>query len=215
MSWKNKVYAIPRDISNLVIFYNKDIFDKNNVPYPKQNWTFKEFLQTGQKLTHTPDVFGISFEEEPLFFLPYLTSEGGGFEENKFNSETSKQALAFYSDLRNKYHIAPRKEEAASATMAQMFLQGKLAMHLSGRWLVPKYRQEAKFDWDITEFPHGKKGSIVPLDSSGWAIAKSSKHKQEAIKLIQYLSSSESSIEFTKSGLIVPARIDVAESNVF
>lgn len=215
LSWKNKVYAIPRDISNLVIFYNKDIFDKNNVPYPKQNWTFKEFLQTGQKLTHTPDVFGISFEEEPLFFLPYLTSEGGGFEENKFNSETSKQALAFYSDLRNKYHIAPRKEEAASATMAQMFLQGKLAMHLSGRWLVPKYRQEAKFDWDITEFPHGKKGSIVPLDSSGWAIAKSSKHKQEAIKLIQYLSSSESSIEFTKSGLIVPARIDVAESNVF
>ncbi len=215
LSWKNKVYAIPRDISNLVIFYNKDIFDKNNVPYPKQNWTFKEFLQTGQKLTHAPDVFGISFEEEPLFFLPYLTSEGGGFEENKFNSETSKQALAFYSDLRNKYHIAPRKEEAASATMAQMFLQGKLAMHLSGRWLVPKYRQEAKFDWDITEFPHGKKGSIVPLDSSGWAIAKSSKHKQEAIKLIQYLSSSESSIEFTKSGLIVPARIDVAESNVF
>ncbi len=215
LSWKNKVYAIPRDISNLVIFYNKDIFDRNNVPYPKQNWTFKEFLQTGQKLTHAPDVFGISFEEEPLFFLPYLTSEGGGFEENKFNSETSKQALAFYSDLRNKYHIAPRKEEAASATMAQMFLQGKLAMHLSGRWLVPKYRQEAKFDWDITEFPHGKKGSIVPLDSSGWAIAKSSKHKQEAIKLIQYLSSSESSIEFTKSGLIVPARIDVAESNVF
>lgn len=215
LSWKNKVYAIPRDLSNLVIFYNKDIFDKNNVPYPKQNWTFKEFLQTGQKLTHTPDVFGISFEEEPLFFLPYLTSEGGGFEENKFNSETSKQALAFYSNLRNKYHIAPRKEEAASATMAQMFLQGKLAMHLSGRWLVPKYRQEAKFDWDITEFPHGKKGSIVPLDSSGWAIAKSSKHKQEAIKLIQYLSSSESSIEFTKSGLIVPARIDVAESNVF
>ena len=215
LSWKNKIYAIPRDVSNLVIFYNKDIFNKNHVPYPNKNWTFEDLVKIGQKLTKAPNVFGISFEEEPLFFLPYLTSEGGDFEENKFNSPQSQKALQFYSDLRNKYHIAPKKEESASATMAQMFLQEKLAMHLSGRWLVPKYRQEAKFDWDIVEFPKGNKGSIVPLDSSGWAIAKSSKHKKEAIKLVQYLASKESSKRFTSSGLIVPARIDVAQSKAF
>ena len=41
-----------------------DIFDKYNVAYPKNNWTYDEFLQTAQKLTHTPEVYGISFEEE-------------------------------------------------------------------------------------------------------------------------------------------------------
>jgi len=94
--------------------------------------------------------------------------------------------------------------------MAQMFLQGKLAMHISGRWLVPKYREDAKFDWNVINFPSGDKGSIVPLDASGWAIAKSSKHKQEAMRLIKYLSSKESIEKFSKSGLIIPARIDVA-----
>ncbi len=215
LSWKGKIYAVPRDVSNLIIFYNKDIFDKYKVPYPSINWTIQDFLTTAEKLTHRPSIFGISFDEEPLMFLPYLTSFGGGFESQKINSLSSKQALKFYADLRNKYHVAPQKDESASATMAQMFLQGKLAMHLSGRWLVPKYRQEAKFDWDIVNFPSGKYGSVVPLDASGWTISKSSKHKKEAIKLVEFLASKTSSQEFTKSGLIVPARIDVANSETF
>lgn len=215
LSWSGKLYAVPRDVSTLLIFYNKDIFDRYNVPYPKKNWTMDEFLITAQKLTHRPDVFGISFDEEPLFYLPYLTVNGGGFESGVFEKPESRSSLKFYADLRNKYHVAPLKEESASATMAQMFLQEKLGMHLSGRWLVPKYREEAKFDWDVVEFPAGNNGSVVPLDASGWAISKSSRHKKEAFMLIKYLSSKSSSEAFTKSGLIVPARIDTANSKVF
>ena len=225
LSWKGELYAIPRDVSNLVIFYNKDLFDKYKISYPHSGWTYEEFLDTVKKLTHLPEVFGISFEEEPLFYLPYLTGYGGWTMDdtlNFFNSDVLKkdnnaQGLSFYADLRNKYHVAPKKEESASATMAQLFLQGRLGMHLSGRWLVPKYRQEAKFDWDVVEFPRVDKNSksIVPLDASGWAISKSSIHKQEAIKLIKYLSSKSSSEKFTQSGLIVPARVDVGNSEYF
>lgn len=214
LSWNNKLYAIPRDISNLVIFYNKDIFKKYNVPYPKPGWKYEDFIKTAQKLTHKPEIYGISFEEEPLFYLPYLMSFGLD-DVPRYEDEKTQIGLKKYADLRKKYKVAPLKEEIASATMAQMFLQGKLAMHLSGRWLVPKYRDDAKFDWDIVEFPQGTSGSIVPLDSSGWAISKSSKHKKEAARLIQFLASKKSSNQFTQSGLIVPARIDVATSQVF
>lgn len=214
MNWKAETYAVPRDISNLVIFYNKDLFRKYNVPYPQKGWTIEEFLKSAQKLTHKPQVYGISFDEEPLYYLPFMMSEGleglPYYEKIKNN-----KGLIFYSDLRRKHKVAPRKEDSASATMAQMFLQGKLGMHLSGRWLVPKYRQEAKFDWDIAEFPKMSKGSIMPMDSSGWAISKSSKHKSEAIRLIKYLSSKESMDKFAKSGLIVPARIDSSLSSNF
>lgn len=214
LSWQDKIYAIPRDISNLVIYYNKDIFDKYKVAYPQREWTFEDLVEVSQKLTHRPNIFGISFEEEPLFYLPYLTSSGVK-DLSDFQNKNMQKGLIFYADLRNKYYVAPKKEDSASATMAQMFLQGRLAMHLSGRWLVPKYRQEAKFDWDIVEFPHGSAGSVVPMDSSGWAVAKSSKHKQEAVRLIKYLSSKKCSEKFTQSGLIVPARVDVANSKSF
>lgn len=220
LSWKDKLYAIPRDVSNVVIYYNKDLFDKNHVEYPSKNWTFEEFLYKSQKLTHRPNAFGTSFEEDSLYYLPFLMSEGGGvlsddLSKDIIDSPESQKGLNFYADLRNKYHTAPQKSESASATMAQMFLQEKLAMHLSGRWLVPKYREEAKFNWDVTSFPKGDKGSIVPMDASGWAIAKSTKHPQEAKKLVQYLSSRESIEKFSQSGLIVPARIDVSKSEYF
>ncbi|MEI8129512.1 MAG: sugar ABC transporter substrate-binding protein [bacterium] len=224
MSYNDKLYAVPRDISTLVIYYNKDIFDKYNVPCPNKYWSFNDFLILAQKLTKDAnkdgktDIWGISFEEDLLFYLPYLMSEGGGVLSDDLktmiiNTPESKKGLQFYADLRNKYNVAPKKSESASATMAQLFLQGKLAMHLSGRWLVPKYRTDAKFDWNVINFPTGDKGSIVPLDASGWSIAKSSKHKKEAMRLIEYLSSKESIGKFSRSGLIVPARIDVAEGD--
>ena len=219
MSWKNTLYAVPRDISNLVIFYNRDIFKSNGIPSPSADWTFDDFIKISKKLTHD-GVWAISFEENSLYYLPYLMSEGGGILSDDLSrlivdDEKSRKGLQFYADLRKKYHVAPLREESASATMAQLFLQGKLAMHLSGRWLVPKYREEATFDWDVVEFPKGDEGSIVPLDSSGWAIAKASKHKEAAKLLVLYLSSKDSSQKFAKDGLIVPARRDVAESTYF
>ena len=224
LSYNKKLYAIPRDISTLVIYYNKDIFDRYNVPCPNKYWTFNDFLILAKKLTKDTnkdgktDIWGMSFEEDLLFYLPYLMSEGGGVLSDDLktmiiNTPESKKGLQFYADLRNKYNVAPKKSESASATMAQLFLQGKLAMHLSGRWLVPKYRTDAKFDWNVINFPTGDKGSVVPLDASGWSIAKNSKHKKEAVRLIEYLSSKESIEKFSKSGLIVPARIDVAEGD--
>ncbi len=159
------------------------------------------------------NIFGISFDEEPLLYLPYLMSNGGDF--YHINSQNSQEALKFYADLRNKYNVAPKKSQSASTTMAQMFLQQKLAMQVSGRWLVPKYRTAANFNWDVINFPNGKLGSIVQMDASGWAISKSSKNKKEAIKFIQYLSNKENITKITKSGLITPARIDVANSKDF
>ena len=224
LSYDGKLYAIPRDVSNLVIYYNKDIFNKFGVKMPNKYWTFEDFLTISKKLTQDTnkdgktDSWGISFEKDLLFYLPYLMSEGGGvlsddLKTSIIDTPESKKGLQFYFDLRNKHHVAPTEAEAGSATMAQMFLQGQLAMHLSGRWLVPKYREDAKFDWNVINFPAGDKGSVVPLDASGWAIAKSSKHKAESMRLIKFLSSKESIEKFSKSGLIVPARIDVSKAD--
>lgn len=221
MSYNGKIYAIPRDVSNLVIYYNKDIFDKYGVPYPQNDWTMKDFLNIAQKLTKDTngdgkiDIWGISFEEDLFFYMPYLMSEGGGVLSDDLKQEIlsdvkSQKGLKFYADLRGKYHVAPRASESASATMAQLFLQKRLAMQLSGRWLVPKYREDAKFNWDVVNFPSGDKGSIVQADASGFAISKASKYKNADLRLVKYLSSKSASEKFTKSGLIVPARIDTA-----
>lgn len=219
MSYEDKLLAVPRDVSTMIVYYNKTLFDKYNIDYPKESWNFNDLLDICSKFK-TKGIFGISFDEQVLYYLPYLMSSGGGILSDDLqkiiiDTPESQQGLKFYADLRNKYNYAPKKSQSASATMAQMFLQQKLALHLSGRWMVPKYRSSAEFDWDVINFPAGKAGSIVPLDASGWAISKSSKHKSEAIKFIQYISSKENIAKMTSCGLITPARTDVAQSSDF
>ncbi|MBS4760151.1 MAG: sugar ABC transporter substrate-binding protein [Clostridium sp.] len=221
-----KIYAIPRDVSNVVVYYNKDLFKKYNVPLPAQNWSMKEYVEAAKKLTKDTnndgktDLWGTSFEKDIIYWLPFLLSNGASIlsedgETIKITDTNALDSIDFYSSLVNKYKIAPSKSDNASLTMAQLFLQKRLAMHISGRWLVPKYREEADFDWDIALFPSGTKGSVVNIDASGYALSKSSQHKEEAIKFIQFISSKNSLEELSKSGLIIPARKDAAYSEVF
>lgn len=219
LSYNGKLLAVPRDVSNLLIYYNKDVFDRFNIPYPKSEWSLDDLIKICEKFKES-STFCISYEENTMYLLPFLMSNGGGILSDDLKNEIYKNSasdygLNFYKNLRYKYHYAPTRSDAATSTMAQMFLNKKIAMHLSGRWLVPKYREAADFNWDVINFPNGKVGSIVPADASGWAVYKYSNHKNEAIRLINFLSSKEVISKITQDGLIVPARIDVAESNVF
>src|SRR5919199_277274 len=39
------------DTGPMVIFYNKDLFDRVGVPYPKEGWTVDDLVETARKLT--------------------------------------------------------------------------------------------------------------------------------------------------------------------
>ena len=49
--YKEQLYAIPRDVSNMAIFYNKKLFNEKNVEYPNENWSLNDLLSIAQKLT--------------------------------------------------------------------------------------------------------------------------------------------------------------------
>jgi multiple sugar transport system substrate-binding protein len=168
-----------------------------------------------------PERFGVSFNRTPpLFWLPYVWSAGGNLVNEArnrclLNQPASLNGLAFYADLRNRHHVAPRQDESGSATMSDFFLQQKIAMMVSGRWSVPVLREQAKFQWDVVPFPKGTAGSRVGIDASGYAIASATKHPEAAWKLVRHLLSRKAVEDVTASGLIVPARQEVAESRVF
>lgn len=220
--------AIPRDVSNLVMFYNRDLFRQVDLPDPKKNWLWEDFLQTAQKLTvddnhdGRPERFGVSFyAKPPLFWLPWIWSAGGNLlnadlTEIQIQQPEAVKGLQFYADLRNRYHVAPREVESAGTTASQLFLQQKTAMMVSGRWSVPVLREQATFDWDVVPLPVGPSGkSRVGIDASGYAVSADSPHPAESFRLIEFLVSCVAIEQVTASGLIVPARVDVANADVF
>ena len=189
MSIDGTLYAVPRDISTLVFYRNKNL-----VKTKPQN--------LDELIPAIKDVkpYGVSFEKDIYFMLPYVLT----MKEDFLNPQKSAE---FYKSLEGKY--APTASQVGSLTLAQMFLQGKIGLYLSGRWMYPKIKDSADFDWDVIPFC-----GIVPLDASGWAIYKDSKHKEQAEKFLQFLSSKKSIEYFNATGLIVPARNDVEIENL-
>lgn len=213
VSFGGRVYAVPRDCSGLVIYYNKTLFDKCSLAYPDKNWTMEDLFKTALLLSNN-NFWGISYEPSVYYAQPFMHYFGGGvFKNGSFAGDSfeSLKGVSWYKELAYKYHCAPIPSEVGGKTLAQMFLEGKIAMHISGRWMVPKYTACAKFSWDVINFPE----YFTSSDSTGWAISKRSKHKDSALKLLLFLSSKESIEAFAKSGLIVPARKDVACSKAF
>lgn len=224
--WQGKLQGLPRDASNLVVFYNKELFDKAGLPYPQPDWSYQQMVEIAKKLTLDanqdghPEQFGMSFQDNFLFWFPYVWSQGGDILSADRQNFTLTQPAAIEglqraADLRHKHHVAPTASEAGTLKMSQMFMQGKLAMVVNGRWAVPLYRQNLTFGWDIVPFPNGPAGSIVDADASGWVISKNSAAPDKAWQLVEFLAGKKASEDFTKPGLIIPARKDVAQSEIF
>lgn len=206
LSYNDKLYAIPRDVSNLVLYINTD-----KMQLPNSKWTIEDLLLEAKAQTKE-GAWGISFEDDIYWAIPYLRYYGGGILDEKKNnyieSVESQKGLNFYMELRDKYKVAPVKSQVGSSTLAQMFIDGKISMYLSGRWMYPKIKEKACFNWAVINFPNGQAGHYA--DSSGWAMSNSSKHKEAAQKFIQFISSEKSSEYFAKTDLIVPARKKVS-----
>jgi len=208
LSINNKILAIPRDISNLVFYVNLD-----KIQMPSSNWTLDDLLEIAINSTNR-NSFGLGAQEDIYWAIPYINYFNGGILNEKgefiYNSENTQAGINYYKDLIHKYKVAPTKSQIGSSTLAQMFIDEKIAIYLSGRWMYPKISEKADFNWAVINFPYGKSKQLI--DASGWAVTKKSKNKECAKKFVNFLASEKSSQYFTQTGLIVPARKDCAES---
>lgn len=235
----DSLYALPRDIAPIgLVYYNKALFDKAHIPYPSGSWRWdyvphpergdKDFLNLAQKLTRRgtgggDTVYGYSAGDNSWTMNNFVYSSGGAFVDNLLNptkllysDPRVVNAIQLTQDLMGKYNVSPSAIELASSGVGshELFAQGKIAMYVSGIWEVPRFRTEISgFDWDIAPFPAGPTGRRgVPTGWSGYGIAASSKHKQEAWELVKYLAGPVGLGNLAKSGLAQPALANLANS---
>ena len=70
-------FGLPRDFQTIVVFYNKDMFDKAGVPYPKAGWTYDDLRATAKALTKDTNGDGktdqYGYEIDPYDFEPGMS----------------------------------------------------------------------------------------------------------------------------------------------
>jgi multiple sugar transport system substrate-binding protein len=198
--WNGEQYLLPKDYSPLAIYYNKKIFDEYGVPYPKDGWTWTDFLATAQALTKDTtgdgqtDLWGVQlpaswttgFEYWVLAAGGTLISPDGKTFVGYMDSPQAIEATQFYADLYNKYQVAPLPLDLnAFGGGNTEFENGQAAMRLFGRWPQAGLLQNQNIDLGVVALPQHQE-AINILIWGGFGIFSGSEHPQAAWKFLRF-----------------------------
>ncbi|MBE1446554.1 ABC transporter substrate-binding protein [Paenibacillus sp. OAS669] len=213
----DKLYALPFSTNYAVTYYNKDIFDKFGIPYPKDGMTWDDYLDLSRKLTRVVD--GVQYSG----VNPYALKGGAPMSLNYINPATKqvdvtsegwvtafRTMLDFYSIPGNQYMKNYRDLFLKERTLATYITYDNTQN------LEQLEREGKPMNWDMATFPvmKDKPGIGHGIDSHNIAISSTSKHKDAAFQVLMQLTSKEAQMELSKNGKL-PAIQDAELQQVF
>lgn len=211
----NQIYGVPVSVVTSCLYYNKDLFDQAGVEYPTDDWTWDDVAAAAEKIQSKID--GVNGFTLPIGTLPYtlemyLWSNGTAFVDKdgkldgNINSDKSIEVFQTFQDM-EKDGVLYASEESGQTEM----LGGKTAMYVDGTWPIKQFGEEG-LNYGIAQIPkfEGTEHSISVINTSGIAISKDSKHKEEAWEFLKYWTGEEMNKHRIETEL--PALKSVVES---
>ncbi len=211
------VYGVPWYVDTRVLFYRRDLLQRagyDSIPGDWDGWL--RSMEALKRVTG-PDKFAIFLptnEYTPWIVLglqagsPLLKDDGtrGAFSEPAY-----RRAADFYLGIFRR-GLAPNVAGASIANRYQEFERGTFGMYISGPWDVGEFRRRlspAMQDaWGTAPLP-GPGGPARGLSTAGGSslvVFRSSRHKAEAWRLVEFLSRPEQQVRFARLTGDFPAR---------
>ncbi|MFB7243575.1 ABC transporter substrate-binding protein [Streptomyces populi] len=156
-----KVRAAPAVLDSLAVVYNRTLFRRAGVPFPKAGWSWEEFTDTARRLTDAGrGVFGTGWpgtgDEDTVWRLwPMIWDLGGEViaadgKRIGFAAQGTRALETLARLARDKsVYVDPKP---GSEQMYQVFLGGRMAMVATGPWQLPDV-VTAKVDYGVVPLP--------------------------------------------------------------
>lgn len=209
------VAAMPEGWGGWFLYYNKDIFDAEGIPYP-ENITWEEYAQLAAQLTYDKEdgskQWGGYYPDwtlnlYALQYSNYLTDD---------DLTHTQEALELLNRFYNvdKSHMDMAEMTATSADPVSMFETGNVAMMINGAWGIGQLDADTKngandVNWDMTYLPvpEGVEAKTTTGGISYVGINANSEHPDESWKFIEFLVGEEGAKIYASYGNL-PAYIN-------
>lgn len=190
------------DVTN-VLWYNEDIFAENGLTPPT---TWDELLATCDALD-AEGIIPIASGNKDLWaagnWLAHLTSRVVGEDvyssalsgETDFDTPEWVEAFGYVKELADHNCVNESANAVDDNEGAQLFFQGKAAMHAIGSWLVSWAIDEApELNFDYVNLPsmpgEGNQNSVIGV-VTGYVVNAKSSHQDLAAEFLALLNSDE------------------------
>jgi multiple sugar transport system substrate-binding protein len=213
----------PLEWNSIVIYYNKDMFDRAGISYPSDNWTWGEFLQKAQKLTKRDtngnvSQYGYIVPGYDFGLTPWFLNNGTDKVDGKWQAPTVKEpafaeTLNFLHDLIYRYRVAP--SYSAGDVGDKQFIALQAAMFSAGRWVTQGIRDAGLQNVGIVMPPAKSVNNTTVFGIGGIGILKSSKHKQLAWEFVKSFAGNEFQRGISEDGRSIPVNRKWATTDEF
>lgn len=189
-------YGLPGNFSNVVLIYNKDLFDQANVEYPTNDWTWEDVQTAAEAISALgDDIYGIYAPITYNEFYKVAAQYGGSLlNEDKteftINSPENLEAAQMMIDRVLVSNVQPNEEQMGGMGDWDLFQSGRLGMIPTGIWAFNTFTTGCDFDWDICVEPGGTQ-KATHFFSNALVVNAESKQKEAATTWITWLASSD------------------------
>lgn len=226
-SWQGQLMCIPQNLSSLVVYYNKALFDATGLAYPRDDWTWDDFLQAAKALTQDTngdgrtDRYGVGIEPSLIRLAPFVWQNGGTLVDQQeaptrltLDTPAAREAVQWFVDLQVRHRVVPDAVQESAEDSESRFQHGRTAMWFDSRRAVPTLRGLTGLEWDVAPLPRGRERAGI-LHTDGYCLAAKTQQKRAAWTFIEFANSAEGQRLVVASGRTVPSRKAVAQSPAF
>lgn len=200
---EDQLYGLPFEDMLLGLFYNPEVFDLFGVDYPEDGMTWDEVLELARQVSSEKNgttYRGLTFATSWHYSLPLsqLSVHGTDPETGEVQFDKNDD-FTEYLKLIDRISSLPGNEEG----IVGGFGEGDIAMTLNHLTAIPSYADVDGLDFKIVSFPVWPDlPDAAPYKFIGQTLAISphSEYKQEAFKVIEYLTSPEKQTKNARVG---------------
>ena len=222
-TFNGKIFGQPIWLGTYFMFYNKDLFDEQGIPYPDGSWDWDEFRQICQKLTSEEEnIYGFYVGPDVIYSM--ICSNGGQrYDTEKieclFNTPEVTGAYQLAYDFVHKYKISPTPGELVGVTkgapMWEGFMAEELAIVYQGQYMIDFFKDIEDFEWGVVLPPRGKKGNAPFLVGINFGIYRETSHPKETWEFMKFYLSKEAQELIYEIKIDIPVLTSVQQSDTF
>jgi multiple sugar transport system substrate-binding protein len=220
--YENKVYCLGSYTGAVLLFYNKDLFDKASVAYPSatEPMTIEEYAALAAKLTQKDDdpakrIWGGHSPGAPYWFMDWVVhySEDGRKAVGYVNDDDT---IRMYETLAKMEQdgVAPAGSDMQTLSITDLLAQGRIAMAITDNFVAVDTLEKAGIRWGAAPPPVEKRGDkpFVITWTDAFGVFSGTRHPNEAMEFVAFLGTEGNALRMT-TGNALPLNMKIAEES--
>jgi len=212
VKYNGDVYGVVQVVQPQVLYYNKALFDKAGVPYPNDNWTWKDLQDNAQKLT-VKDAsgkitqYGFQCDEYCRVWISHFQSNGGQAFDNRdnptkvtFNNDLGVESAQYLYDLVQSLNVSPPPGIVGVLGHRDSFANGIVAMILDGSWMNISFAQKEGLNYGVALVPNGRVSRGGWIAPTHFAMSSTTKNPEETWTFLKWWFGYDNSLSFSGYG---------------